>query len=64
MGKTKQIKIKNRTYYFCIDIIDLENSDTKLLKIDEKSCKDISTYNIGFIKKKKIDDCNNINSVK
>ena len=31
---TKQINMKNRTYYFQNDIIDLENSDAKLLKID------------------------------
>ena len=41
MGRTKQINIKNRTYYFYNDIIDLENFDAKLLKIDEKSYKDI-----------------------
>ena len=34
-----------------------------LLKIDKKTYKDISIYNIGYIAKKKIDDCNNINSV-
>ena len=62
MGTTKQINIKNRTYYFYNDIIDLENFDTRLLKIDKKSYKDISIYNIGYITKKKIDDCNNINS--
>ena len=62
MGTTKQINIKNRTYYFYNDIIDLENFDTRLLKIDKKSYKDISIYNIGYITKKKIDNCNN-NSV-
>ena len=36
MGTTKQINIKNRTYYFYNDIIDLENFDAGLLKIDEK----------------------------
>ena len=63
MGTTKQINIKNRTYYFYNDIIDLENFDAKLLKIDKKSYKDINIYNIGYITKKKIDDCININSV-
>ena len=33
------------------------------MKIDKKSYKDISIYNIGYITKKKIDDCKNINSV-
>ena len=63
MGTTKQINIKNRTYYFDNDIIDLENFDARLLKIDKKSYKDIDVYNIGYITKKKIDDCININSV-
>ena len=53
MGTTKQINIKNRTYYFYNDIIDLENFDAKLLKIDKKSYKDIDIYNIGYITKKK-----------
>ena len=63
MGKTKQINIKNRTCYFYLGVIDLENFDERLLKIDKKSYKNISIYNIGFITKKKIDDRNNINSV-
>ena len=31
MGTVKQINIKNRTYYFYNDIIDLENFDSSLL---------------------------------
>ena len=61
MATTKQINTKNRTYYFYNDIIDLENFDAKLLKIDEKSYKDI--YNIGYVTKKKFGNCMNINSV-
>ena len=63
METTKQINIKNRTYYIYNDIIDLENFDAGLLKIDKKSYKDIGIYNIGYVTKKKIDDCININSV-
>ena len=48
MEITKQINIKNRTYYFYNDIIDLEN---------------FGIYNIRYITMKKIDDCKNINSV-
>ena len=51
MGTIKQINIKNRTYYFYNDIIDLENFDEGLLKIDKKSNKDIGLYNIGDITK-------------
>ena len=63
MGEVKQINIKNRTYYFYNDIIDLENFKSNLLKIDKKSYKDIGIYNIGYIAIKKIDDCKNIHSV-
>ena len=63
MGTLKQINIKNRTYYFYNDIIDLENFDSSLLKIDKKSYKGIGIYNIGYITIKKIDDYENIYSV-
>ena len=36
MGKIRQINIKNRTYYFYNDQIDLKDFDAKLLKIDKK----------------------------
>ena len=36
MDTSKQINIKNRTYYFYSDIIDLENFDAVLLEIDKK----------------------------
>ena len=41
MGVIKQINIKNRTYYFYNDIIDLKDFEAKLLKIDKKSYKNI-----------------------
>ena len=63
MGLVKQIVIKNRTYYFYNDMINIEKFDSNLLKIDKKSCKNIDIYNIGYIAIKKIDDCENIYSV-
>ena len=63
MEKIKQINIKNRTYYFYNDIIDLKDFDGKLLKTDKKSHKNLDIYNIGYITNTKIDDCKNINSV-
>ena len=63
MGEIKQINIKNRTYYFYNDRIDLKDFDAKLLKIDKKDYNDIDIYNIPYVTVKKIDDCNNINSV-
>ena len=63
MGVVKQIDIKNRTYYFYNDMINIKKFDSNLLKIDKKSYKDIGIYNIGYITIKKIDDCENIYSV-
>ena len=63
MDTRKQINVKNLTYYFYNDIIVLENFDARLLKIDKKSQKDINIYNIGYVTKKKISNCKNINSV-
>ena len=37
MGGVKQINIKNRTYYFYNDIINLKNFESILLKIDKKN---------------------------
>ena len=63
MGTVKQMNIKNRTYYFYNNIINLKNFNSKLLKIDKKSYENIGIYNIGYITIKKIDDCENIYSV-
>ena len=63
MGNIKQITIKNRTYYFFNDMINIEDFDSGLLKIDKKSFKNIDIYYIGNITIKKIDDCDNIHSV-
>ena len=64
MGKVKQIDIKNRTYYFYNDMINLKHFDSNLLKIDKKHYKGINIYYIGCIAIKNIDDCENIYSVK
>ena len=63
MGELKEINIKNWTYYFYHDIIDIKRFDVRLLKINKKSFKNIGIYNIGYITIKKIDDCKSIDSV-
>ena len=63
MGTLKQINIKNQIYYFYNDIIEINNFDSDLLKIDKKSYRDIDIYNIGNITIKKIGACKNIFSV-
>ena len=54
MGKVKQIEIKNWTYYFYNDKINLKNFEQNLLKVDRKSYKNISIYDIGYITIKKL----------
>ena len=63
MGIAKEIDIKNWTYYFYNDMINITKSDSDLLKIDKKSYKDICIYNIGYITLKKIYDYENVYSV-
>ena len=64
MRKIRQINIKNRTYYFCNDQIDLKDFVAKFLKIDKKDYKEIDIYYLGYVTIKKIVDYNNnINSV-
>ena len=54
MREVKQINIKNQTYYFYNDIIDLKNFDARLLKIGKKHYKGIDIYYIGYITIKKV----------
>ena len=49
MGNIKQINIKNKTYYFFNDMINIGDFDSNLLKIDKKSYKNIDIYYIGYI---------------
>ena len=63
MGEVKEIKIKNQTYHFFNDMIDIKNFHSNLLKIDMKSHKDIDIYYIGYVTIKRFSDCANIHSV-
>ena len=53
MGQVKEISIKNQTYYFFDDMINIKNFHSNLLKIDKKLYKDIDYYYIGYIAIKK-----------
>ena len=55
MGNIKEINIKNRTYYFFDDMINVTNFDPNLLKINKKSYKNIDTHYIGYITMKDYD---------
>ena len=63
MGKVKELNIKNQTYYFLDDMIDIRHFHSNLLKIDKKPYKDVHIYYIGYIAIKKFGDCENIHSV-
>ena len=54
MGEVKKINIKNRTYYFYNDIMDLKDFEPNMLKIDKKSYKNSDIYYIGYITIKKL----------
>ena len=63
MGELKKINIKNRIYYFYNDIIDLDDFDGSKIKVCKKDFKDTDIYYLGYEYKKKITECNEINSV-
>ena len=48
-NKVKDIDIKNQTYYFFNNIINIKNFDPNDIKIDEKSYKNIFIYYIGYV---------------
>ena len=63
MSEVKELNIKNRTYYYFNDIINIKDFHSNLLRIDKKRYKDIDIYYIGYITVKKIGDCENIHSL-
>ena len=63
MGKVKELNIKNQTYYYFNDMINIKNFHSNLLKIEKKPYKDFDIYYIGYITIKKIGDYENIHSV-
>ena len=63
METVKQITIKHSTYYFYNDNINLDEFDESKMKVDKKDFNDIDIYYLGYEHKKKISECNVINSV-
>ena len=49
MRNINVINIKNLTYYFFDDVINLKNFDSNLLKIDKKLYKNTDIYYIRYI---------------
>ena len=54
MGTVKQINIRNRTYYFHNDIIDLEKFKSDLLKIDKNQIKTLAFTILDILQLKKM----------
>ena len=48
-NKVKEMDIKNQTYYFFDDIINIKNFDWNNVKIDEKSYKNILISYIVYV---------------
>ena len=63
MGEIKQINVKDRTYYFYNDIVNLDQFVGSKIKVDRKNFNDIDIYYHGYEYKKKITECNEINIV-
>ena len=66
MGETKELNIKNQTYYYFDDTINIRKFNSDLLKIDKKSHRDFDIFYIGYITTKKFEnlsDYKNIHSV-
>ena len=52
MGKTKEINIKNRTYSYYNNIIDLDEFNESKIKADKKDFNDIDIILVINIRKK------------
>ena len=53
MEEIKQVNIKNRTYYFYNDVINLDEFDGSKIKVDRKNFNDTDIYYLGCEYKKK-----------
>ena len=58
---TKQLNIKNRTYYFWNDLINIKNFDPALLKLDKNSSVGANIYCIGHVTNKSEYNVNSVN---
>ena len=63
MGEINDINIKNRSYYFYNNIINLNEFDGCNIKVNRKSFTETDIYYLGYEHKKSITKCNVMNSV-
>ena len=50
---TKNLYIKNKSYYFYNNLINLSNFNMNNLRLDKKTWRDIDIYYIGYVDKNK-----------
>ena len=58
---TKQLNIKNRSYYFYNDLVNVLSFEASNLKLDKKTWKDLDIYFIGYVDKKPEWNVNSVN---
>ena len=57
----RQMKIKNRTYYFYNDLINIKDFDSRLLTLDKRTPMNFGIYHIGYVIKKPEWNTNSVN---
>ena len=57
----KQLNIKNRTYYFYNDLINIKDFDARLLNLDKKTSMGLGIYYIGYVTRKPAWNVNSVN---
>ena len=60
---TKQLNIKDRSYYFYKDLINLWNFNERNPKLDKKSWKDFNIYYLGYVDKNPEWHVNSVNQL-
>ena len=58
---TRQLNIKNRSYYFYNDLINILNFEASNLKLDKKSSLGLDVYYIDYVDKKPEWNINSVN---
>ena len=58
---TKQLNIKNRSYYLFNDLINVLNFEASNLKLDKKTWISLDLYYIGYVEKKPDWNVNSVN---
>ena len=57
----RQMNIKNRTYYFYSDLINIKDFDARLLRLDKKTSVGLDIYYIGYVTKNSDWNVNSVN---